>query len=181
MKKMTTAVLAATLASIVLTGAVTAPTGPLLPQGKKLDVVGHWVLDLKKSVNLPASFANVDSYTFNVGRSGDTLTVNAGLTGGGQTVEFPPFVYVLDGKETYRQDTLRGSERWSTGRWSKGGDAILVDTRISLAPPGRPAVSIMQHDVWKRVDEKTLEISTEQKYIGTDSVRTERRIYTKAK
>ncbi len=165
---------------IVVLFTLTVP--PFLPsQGKKPDVTGKWDLDLKKSENLPASFRNVDSYTFAVSRSGDTLTVNAGLTGGGQTVEFPPFTYVLDGKETYREDTLRGSRRWSTGHWSKDGGSILVDTKIILAPPGRDTVSVMQHEVWKRKDTSTLEITSEQKFIGTDSVRTERRIYTKAK
>ncbi len=158
-------------------------TVPMLAfmQSKKPDVTGHWMLDLKKSVNLPASFTYVDSYTFDVAMSHDTLTVNAGLEGNGQTVAFPPFVYVLDGKEVYRKDTLRESERWSTGRWSKDGRNILVDTRIALSPAGRPPVGIMQKDVWTLVDPKTLEISTEQKFDGTDSVRTERRIYRRAK
>jgi len=156
---------------------------PLLAffQARRLDVSGNWTLDLEKSVNLPASFAHVDSYSFDVTQSRDTLTVNAGLEGNGQTVDFPPFVYVLDGKESYRQDTLRGSERWSTSRWSKDGGSILIDTRIALSPAGRPPVRITQKDVWKMVDSLTLEISTEQKYDGTDSVRNERRIYRKAK
>jgi len=158
-------------------------TVPLLAfsQSKQPDVAGNWKLDLGKSVNLPASFTHVDSYTFDVGISHDTLTVNAGLEGNGQTVAFPPFVYVLDGKEVYRKDTLRESERWSTSRWSKDGRNILVDTRIALSPAGRPPVRIMQKDVWTLVDSLTLEIRTEQKFDGTDSVRTERRIYRRAK
>ncbi len=158
-------------------------TVPMLAfmQSKNPDVTGHWMLDLKKSVNLPASFTHVDSYTFDVAMSHDTLTVNAGLEGNGQTVAFPPFVYVLDGKEVYRKDTLRESERWSTGRWSKDGRNILVDTRIALSPAGRPPVRIMQKDVWTLVDPKTLEISTEQKFDRTDSIRTERRIYRRGK
>jgi hypothetical protein len=150
-------------------------------QGKKPAVSGRWELDLKKSVNLPASFAGVDSYTFDVSLSHDTLKVDAGLTGSGQTVSFPPFVYVLDGRENYREDTLRGSERWSTSRWSKGGDSILIDTRILLSPGGRPPVKITQRDVWKLADRNTLVITTTQKFAATDSVRNERRIFRKKK
>ncbi len=163
--------------------AVVLLAAPLLVffQAGQLNVSGNWTLDLEKSDNLPASFAHVDSYHFDVMQSRDTLTVNAGLKGNGQAVEFPPFVYVLDGNESYRQDTLRGSERWSTGRWSKDGRSILIDTRIALSPAGRPPVRITQRDVWKMVDSLTLEISTEQKYDGSDSVRNERRIYRKEK
>jgi len=153
----------------------------MFSQSGKLDVSGKWELDLKKSINLPASFARVESYTFAVRQLRDTLMVNAGLTGSGQTVEFPPFTFVLDGKEIYRQDTLRASERWSTGQWSKAGDSVLIDTRILLTPAGRPLVRITQRDIWRLIDGKTLEISTTQKFPGLDSVRNERRIYRKAK
>ena len=62
---------------VVLVALIAAPA--LLSRGNKPDVTGKWELDLKKSENLPASFAHVDSYTFDVVQSGDTLTVNAGL------------------------------------------------------------------------------------------------------
>ncbi|HLB01173.1 MAG TPA: hypothetical protein VJO14_07280 [Bacteroidota bacterium] len=150
-------------------------------QGRRLDVAGKWDLDLKKSGSLPPSFSKVESYTLNIAQNHDTVTVNTHMKGAGQDVDFPPFVYVLNGKETYRKDSLRGSERWSACRWSKDKNRILMDTRILLHPPGRPPAELLQHDVWRLLDPKTLEISTEQRAAGSDSTHTEWRIYRKVK
>lgn len=141
---------------------------------------GTWVLDLKKSANLPPSFASVESYVIDIKQSGDSLTVVAEMKGNGQTVPFPPFIYVLDGKETYRRDSLRGSERWSSARWIPGGSGVAMESRVSLKSAGRPAMEFTQHDDWKLAGGgSTLDIAITQKMKGTDSVRTEHRVFRK--
>ena len=106
-------------------------------QHNRGNFAGLWELDLKKSANLPPSFTSVDSYVLDIRQSGDSLTVIAEMKGNGQTVPFPPYVYVLDGKEAYRRDSLRGSERWSSARWAAGGRSVVMDTRVSLQVPGK--------------------------------------------
>lgn len=141
---------------------------------------GRWELDLKKSSNLPPSFATVDSYVIDIRQSGDSLTVLAEMKGSGQTVPFPPFIYVVDGKETYRRDSLRGSDRWSSARWTAGGSGVAMDSRVSLKAAGRPPMEFTQHDEWKLgAGGSTLDISITQKMKGSDSVRTEHRVFRK--
>ena len=140
---------------------------------------GTWVLDLKKSANLPPSFASVESYVIDIKQSGDSLTVVAEMKGNGQTVPFPPFIYVMDGKETYRKDSIRMSERWMSANWGPEGKSVVMDTRALIKQAGKPAVEFSQHDEWKKVGDSTLDIAITQKTKGTDSVRTERRIYRK--
>ncbi|HLF15701.1 MAG TPA: hypothetical protein VI932_12525 [Bacteroidota bacterium] len=142
---------------------------------------GSWELDLKNSVNLPPSFKSVDSYVIDIAQKGDSLTVVATMKGNGQTVPFPPFVYSLDGKETYRKDSLRGSERWMSAGWAANGKSVVMDTRVLMKQAGRPAVEMTQHDDWKLVGGTSLDVSITQKMKGTDSVRTERRIFRKLK
>jgi hypothetical protein len=156
---------------------------PLLFQSqvRRADFGGRWELDLKKSVNLPSSFSTVDAYIIDISGSGDSMTVVATMTGKGQTVPFPPFVYVVNGKETYRKDTARGSERWMTAKWGSDGKSVSMDTKVRVTPPGKPPMEFRQHDEWKLADTATINVAITQKMSGTDSVRNERRIFRKLK
>ena len=148
-------------------------------QEKPANFAGTWALDLKKSVNLPPQFSNVESYVIDIAQSGDSMTVLATMKGGGQTVPFPPFIYVVDGKETYRKDTLRGSERWNTARWGKDGTSVSMDTKVKLTAPGKPAMEFNQHDEWTRPDGSTINMAITQTMGGVDSTRKEQRIFRK--
>jgi hypothetical protein len=155
-------------------------------QARRGDFAGSWELDLKKSVNLPASFKNVESFILEIRQKGDSLTVLANMRGKGadgkvQNVPFPPFIYVMDGKEGYRKDSIRGSERWMSAHWGSDGKSVVMDTRARVIQAGRPPTEFSQHDVWKKVGDSTLDIAITQKTTGSDSVRTERRIYRKLK
>ena len=159
---------------------------PLFLQGqpRRGDFTGSWELDVKKSVNLPPSFKQVESFVLEITQKGDSLTVIANMTGRGpdgkaQAVPFPPFIYVMDGKETYRKDSIRMSERWMSANWGPEGKSVVMDTRALIKQAGKPAVEFSQHDEWKKVGDSTLDIAITQKTKGTDSVRTERRIYRK--
>jgi hypothetical protein len=150
-------------------------------QGKPVNFEGKWSLDLKKSVNLPPQFATVESYVIDIDQSGDSMTVVAVMKGNGQTVPFPPFVYVVNGKETYRKDTARGSERWMTAKWGKDGKSVTMDTRVRMAVAGKPPMEFSQHDVWKQADPSTIDVAISQKMSGSDSNRSEQRIFRKQK
>jgi hypothetical protein len=150
-------------------------------QGKHAEFKGTWALDLKKSVNLPPQFATVESYVIDIAQSGDSMTVVATMKGNGQTVPFPPFVYVVNGKETYRKDTLRGSERWMTAKWGKDGKSVMMDTKVKMSAPGKPPMEFSQHDEWKYGDATTINVAITQKMSGVDSTRTEQRIFRKQK
>lgn len=150
-------------------------------QGKRADFEGKWALDLKKSVNLPPQFATVESYVIDIDQSGDSMTVVAVMKGSGQSVPFPPFIYVVDGKETYRRDTLRGSERWMTAKWGKDGKSVTMDTRVRMSVAGKPPMEFSQHDEWKHGDASTIDVAITQKMSGVDTSRTERRIFRKQK
>lgn len=150
-------------------------------QGKKADFSGTWALDIKKSVNLPREFKTVDSMVLNVRQAGDSLVVLATMKGQGQTVPFPPFIYLLNGKETHRVDTARKSERWILSRWGKDGTSASMESRAKFTPPGKPVVELKQHDEWKKTDASTLVVTVTQKVGGTDSTHTETRIYRKQK
>ena len=109
---------------------------------------GTWVLDLKKSANLPPSFASVESYVIDIKQSGDSLTVVAEMKGNGQTVPFPPFVYVLDGKGNV---PARFPPRLGDGRRRDGPGRIgCRDGVPRLVEVGRPpGDGFTQHDDWK--------------------------------
>jgi hypothetical protein len=150
-------------------------------QGKRADFEGKWALDLKKSVNLPPQFSKVESYVIDIDQSGDSMTVLATMKGDGQTVPFPPFVYVVNGKETYRKDSLRGSERWMTAKWGKDGKSVVMDTRVRMQVPGKPPMEFSQHDEWLYGDTATINVAITQKMSGNDSTRSEKRIFRKQK
>jgi hypothetical protein len=150
-------------------------------QSKHGNFAGTWELDLKKSVNLPPSFKSVDSFILDIALKGDSMTVVANMKGKGQTVPFPPYVYVLDGKETYRKDTLRGSERWMKAAWGTDGKSVVMDTRASITPPGKPTQTFSQHDAWTLVGDTLIDITITQKMQGPDSLRSERRFFRKLK
>lgn len=150
-------------------------------QAKRADFGGNWQLDMEKSVNLPPTFEGVESYVLDIAQSGDSLTVVATMKGKGRTVPFPPYVYVADGRETHRLDSLRGSERWMTARWGRDGASLELDTRVTMKQAGRPALEFTQRDVWKLAPGGTIDVGITQRMKDTDSVRTERRIFRKLK
>lgn len=150
-------------------------------QGGKTNFSGKWELDLKKSVNLPPSFRTVESYVAEIRHEGDSVTLNAAMGGNGQNVTFPVFSYALDGKEIYRADSLRGSFRWVTGRTSKDGKRILLDTKALLIRPDGAKVEFTQAEEWKISGTNSMEMAIRQKFPAGDSTRTERRIFRKVK
>jgi hypothetical protein len=109
------------------------------------------------------------------------MTVTATMKGNGQTVPLPPFVYLLDGKESHRKDTARGSERWMKAAWGKDGKSVVMDTRVSMTQAGRTVMDFSQHDEWKLTGGNVLDVSVTQRMKGSDSVRTERRFFRKLK
>ena len=75
------------IAAIILLGA-----GVVGMQPHHADFSGKWVMNIKKSKNLPPSFKNLDSYSMRVQESGDSMTVLVEFAGSGQKVELPPTV-----------------------------------------------------------------------------------------
>jgi hypothetical protein len=148
-----------------------------MPPGEK-NFAGVWKLDAKKSVNLPSSFASVESYTMEIRQTKDSMIVLARLVGNGQNVTFPLTNYLLNGKEVLRVDSLRLTKRWITCTWGTGGSTFLVNSRVEQGDPQRKK-EYTQRDEWKFLDSTTLQISVEQKFIQGDSTRSERRIFHK--
>jgi hypothetical protein len=103
------------------------------------------------------------------------------MEGNGQSVSFPVFQYLMNGVETHRADSLRGSFRWSKGKFSKDGKKIQIETRALLIQPDRARVEFTQNEEWKLVDENTMVMSISQNFKDRDTVRNEQRIYRKAK
>lgn len=169
------AVVVAALAAALLAAPALLPARQVV----RGDFTGSWTLDLKKSENLPPSFKSVDSYVIDISQKGDSMTVLATMKGNGQEVPFPPFVYVMDGKETRRRDSLRGSDRRITSRWGAGGKSVVMDTRVTMKQAGKPPLEFTQHDEWTMTGKETITVDIRQAVKGTDSVRTERRIFRK--
>jgi hypothetical protein len=141
---------------------------------------GLWELDAKKSKNLPKSFEQVESYTMDVRQTPDSMFLNIGLKGGSQNVTFPLTVYLLNGKEVFREDTLRLSKRWMTCSWASNGSALVVSTRVELGS-GDKKKEFTQRDEWRLKDASTFEISLTQKFANSDSTHSELRVFHKKK
>jgi len=141
---------------------------------------GLWELDLKKSTNLPKSFESVERYTMDVRQTPDSIIMIIGLKGGGQDVKFPVTNYLLNGKEVYREDTLRMSKRWIKCSWATNGSALVVDSRVQQSFGGKMK-EFTQRDEWRLTDAKTVEIDLTQKFAQGDSTHSEKRIFHKKK
>ena len=151
----------------------------MFPPGGK-DFSGMWKLDRKKSVNLPESFAQVESYTMNVRQTADSMIIVIGLSGSGQSVTFPVTNYVFKGDEVFREDTLRHSRRWTRCEWSSGGNTLVVTSRVEQGI-GEKKKEYTPRDEWQLKDKKTFQITVNQKFAHSDSTRNERRVFHRMK
>jgi len=140
---------------------------------------GTWKLNMKKSKNLPASFMNLKSYSMHVQGSDDSMTVVVEFEGSGQRVASPPTVYVFDGKERYREDTLRGSRRRIPASWTSTGQKLIVTSRV-IQTQGQTKGQergYTQTDTWALSRRNTLDILVTQKFEGSDSTNSEQWIF----
>ena len=144
----------------------------------RINFSGKWKLDTKKSANLPASFQHVDAYVMEVRQTADSIIVNVSLSGDGQDVKLPVTVYACSGTEIYREDTLRGSKRWSKGVWTTTGKKFIIDNRVEQK---RGEQKYTQRDIWQLNDQNTLQISVTQQFDMHDSTRSERRVFHRVK
>jgi hypothetical protein len=144
------------------------------------DFSGHWKLDTSKSVNLPSSFAQVESYTMNVRQTVDSMIIVVELSGGGQHVTFPVTTYAFGGAEVFREDTVRQSRRWTTCSWSSNGKNLLVSSRVEQGA-GEKKKEYVQHDSWNLGGPGTLRILVTQKFTRGDSTRNEQRVFHRMK
>lgn len=160
---------------IVLLNAVLLLAMPVHP-----DFSGSWKLDLTKSLNLPGSFKQVEAYTMEIQQTNDSMTIIVGLVGGGQSVKFPVTKYIFDSSEVFREDTLRHSKRWTRCSWEQDGTTLEVTSRVQQGI-GEKRTEYVEHDEWKMNGADAFQISVSQKYTGTDSTRTEQRIFYRTK
>jgi hypothetical protein len=149
------------------------------PQGNR-DFSGMWNLDVKKSVNLPPSFAQVESYTMNIRQTPDSMIVVIGLVGSGQSVTFPVTNYLFSGKEVFRDDTLRHSKRWTTCEWAPGGKSLIVASRVEQGT-GEKKKEYNERDEWQMTDSTTFQMTVTQKFVRGDSTRNELRVFHRSK
>ena len=143
---------------------------------KRVDFSGTWILDLKKSTQLPESFKYVESYSMEVKQTKDSLITTARLKGNGQDVKFPLTAYALNGSEVFREDTLRKSKRWFTASWTTTGKKFIVDSRVEQKG-AKQNEQYTQHDVWELINNKTLQISVTQKFPKGKETHSERRVF----
>ncbi len=148
-------------------------------QSPKVDFTGKWKLDFKRSKNLPESFRNVDSYVLDIDQSSDSMTVHATMHGMGQAVDFPPSVYRFDTTEVFREDTLRGSKRWTKASWTTIGQKLIVTSRVEQHQPGKPVQKYIETDVWQYGMKRALLVTVTQTFEGSDSTHSEQRAYTR--
>jgi len=139
------------------------------------DFSGKWSLNLRKSKNLPASFKNVKSYSMDVEQAGDSVVVAIVFEGGGQRVELPPTIYAFDGKERYREDTVRLSQRWITSSWTTTGQKLIVTSRVIQRQGGERRYR--QTDIWELTNRNTLRVHVTQEFEGNDSTFSEQRLF----
>ncbi len=144
------------------------------------DFSGNWKLDVKKSVNLPSSFAQVELYTMNIRQTADSMIIVISLTGSGQSVVFPMTNYLFNGAEVFREDSIRQSKRWVTCAWADDGKQLVVTSRVEQGL-GEKKKEYTQRDEWKMPDPSTFQISVMQKFAHSDSTRSESRIFRRMK
>lgn len=145
--------------------------------GREQAFTGKWNLEIGRSVNLPASFAMVKSFTMDVAGAPDSLVVTNHLSGSGQEVSFPPTIYRLDSSEVYREDTLRGSKRWIRASMLPNG-SLSVWNRV-VQGRGPSPQRYHQTDIWRAQNRDTLVLLVERRYDERDSVSTEKRIFSR--
>lgn len=143
---------------------------------KHADFSGVWKLDMKKSMNLPKTFASVEAYALEITQAADSMTAVAHMAGNGQKVTFPVAVYRFDGSEVYREDMERQIRRWIRSSWQTTGKKLIVNSRVEQQF-GPKLVKYTQRDVWQMLDARTLQISVTQTFEGKDSTHSERRIF----
>lgn len=146
----------------------------------KSNFSGTWTLDKKRSSNLPASFASVQSYALEIVQSADSMTAVAHMEGSGQKVTFPVAVYRFSGSEVFREDLERHIRRWVTSSWQTTGKKLIVNSRVQQQLGPRES-RYTQRDVWQMLDARTLQISITQTFEGSDSTHSERRIFKRRK
>jgi hypothetical protein len=145
-------------------------------QSERSDFSGNWKLDKKKSSHLPESFTSVDSYVMNVRQTNDSMVTTVNMSGNGQHVTFPLTAYTFVGKEVFREDTLRGSKRWSKSTWETTGRKFIVESRVQLKK-AKGDQEYTERAVWQLNDRKTMQLSITQHYVQGDSTHSERRIF----
>lgn len=139
---------------------------------------GKWKLDPARSKNLQSSFKGVESYVMDIRQTADSLLLFVDMQGAGQHVNFPVAAYELNGRETFRSDTLRGSKRWSTCKLSSNGKSLTITSKAEQMGMDQRFQKFRQTDSWKLVDVNTLQIDITQVYTKPDaSTRKERRIF----
>jgi hypothetical protein len=147
---------------------------------KRTNFSGNWKLDLKKSKNLPASFKNIEKYTFAVTQTTDSLVGVATMAGSGQNVTLPPMTYLFNGKEEYTEDSLRFVKRWSRAEWATTGTKLIIHKRTVQGAMGKEQKST-QTDVWELKNLTTLLLTVTQKFENGDSTHNEQRVFHKVK
>jgi hypothetical protein len=143
---------------------------------RRADFGGTWKMAIVKSKNLPPSFKNVKVYQMNIQQTPDSMTVIVGFEGMGQKVVLPPSVYVFDGNERYREDTARGSKRWTKSTWTTTGQKLIMTSRVIQSRPGRES-RYTETDTWELTGSSTLRLHVDQKFEGKDSTNSEIRVF----
>lgn len=147
-------------------------------QTQETPFAGKWSLDLQRSVNLPESFKGVESYIITARQTKDSLILLVDMRGAGQHVTFPISSYDFRGKETYRNDSLRGTKRWSRSSRSSDGTTLTITSRTEQIGMDKRKQKFKQTDVWKLINQKTLQLDIRQVYtLPKSETRTERRIF----
>ncbi len=149
-------------------------------QSNHADFSGNWKLDKKKSSHLPSSFDGVDSYVMNIRQTTDSMITTVDMVGSGQHVTFPLTAYTFSGNEVFREDTLRGSKRWSKSTWETTGRKFIVESRVKLKK-GSGEQEYSERAVWQLKDSKTIQLSITQHYVQGDSTHSDRRIFHRVK
>ncbi len=144
--------------------------------------VGKWALDMKKSKNLPESFKSVEQYTMDVQQTGDTIIVVAGLKGSGQDVKFPATMYIPNGNEMFKDDTLRAVKRWYTAQWAEKEKQFTVTSRVSQRNMRTlKEQQYTQSDVWTMQSDSVIHLATTQKFQPNDSTHSQLRVFIRMK
>ena len=142
---------------------------------RRADFSGKWSLNLHKSKNLPTSFKNVKSYSMDVDQAGDSIVVAIVFEGAGQRIELPPTVYAFDGKERYREDTVRMSKRWIACSWTTTGQKLIVTSRVIQRQGGERRYR--ETDIWELTNRNTLRVHVTQEFEANDSTFSEQRLF----
>ena len=150
-------------------------------QTSRTNFTGKWELDFKKSKGLPPStFKGVEQYVMEIQESHDSMTVYVELKGSGQDVKYPSSVYTFSGKEILREDTPRGSKRWSKTKWIERGKKFVVTSRIEQTVMQR-SQRYRQTDSWEIRSDGILEITIKQKFEPRDSTSVQHRYFHRMK